>query len=432
VTKTSCDVAIVGGGPAGATLGALLAAEGRSVHLFEGDVFPRFHVGESLVPACNLILDRLGIRQCMECLGFPQKNGVQFFSPSGPGKPFYFSEVRDERMHHTWQVLRSRFDQLVVERAERSGARVHWERPVQSAIADGDAVVGLRVADGDGGGTEEVHARVVVDASGTSGILAQDRGQRQVLDGLRNTAVFAHYKGAIMSEGRDAGSTLIFRLEGKPWLWFIPLPHGVSVGVVAPKDEVAGRFGSGPEAILDAAIAECEPLRDRLEPATRITDALPVRDFSYRAQVDGGRGWALVGDALGFIDPMYSTGMFLSMYSAELGADAIHRALDGDERPDLHGFSRPYQSAFDQFLWLVRAFYEPSFHFGSLAREPEKRQGLVDLLTGVVDTPEAEKVTGAIRAFFGEADPHSDTTAAAGRDGAHQPAASGRRPSPGG
>ena len=392
-----CDVAVIGGGPAGAAVAGLLAHYGHHVMVFEQERFPRFHVGESLVPAVNITLERLGVLHRMESCRFPKKNGVQFFSPKGPSRPFYFDETSDPRMQHTWQVLRSDFDALLLDRAEQLGVEVRTGVNVRGVLEEEGAVCGVRtVADG----VEcRVRSRLVIDASGTNGVLARAHGEREVIADLMNTAVFAHYRDARLDAGRDAGSTLIYRLEGRPWLWFIPLPDGASVGLVAPADTI-GSFGDTPEAILDRAIAQCPLLCERLCAAERTTEVLPVRDFTYRATVDGGPGWLLVGDALGFIDPMYSTGLFLAMYSAELATGAADLALQKDGIADMAGFSRDYQHTFDQYLCLVRAFYDPDFHFGEMARNPRKRQGLVDLLTGIVGTQEAAEVTRYIDVFF--------------------------------
>ena len=212
--------------------------------------------------------------------------------------------------------------------------------------------------------------------------------------------MFAHYHNVALDTGIDAGSTLIYRIDGESWLWFIPLPDVVSIGLVTPAKTIS-RFGKSPASILETAIDESEPLRSRLEKADRTTEVRAVRDYSYRSERDGGEGWLLVGDAVGFIDPIYSTGLFLTLYSAELGAAAITEQLQsGASTPNFSGYSKDYQEAFEQFLTLVQAFYREDFHFGTLAKNPAHRQGLIDLLTGVVGTPEANEVTQAIRTFF--------------------------------
>lgn len=413
-SSESFDVVVIGGGPSGAALATHVARAGLRVALFEKYEFPRFHIGESLVPAVNPMLERLDILHELDELGFPQKHGVQFFSPKGPSRPFYFSESSDPSMSQTWQVVRSDFDASLFANAKRAGVHAQTGTEVLSVHerreADGQrTVTGVRIRDANG--ARDVAARVVVDATGQRGLLGRTLGGRSVLSGLENSSVYAHYKNVPLDSGLDKGSTQIHRLADRSWLWFIPLRDTVSIGLVAPAARIMS-YGKGLTEILDNTLAMSEPLTERLASAERTTEVRSARDFTYRAQTDGGRGWLLVGDSLGFIDPMYSTGLFLSLLSSELGAKAICDGLlrsdtktgdtKTDDVPDLRGFSTEYQAAFDQFLVLVRAFYREGFQFGPVARDDELRQGLVDLLTGIVGTPGADKVTRCIQRMCDE------------------------------
>lgn len=396
------DVIVIGGGPGGAGVATMIARAGHDVALFERQAFPRFQIGESLVPAVNLTLEKLGVLDRMDGRRFPRKHAVQFFSPSGPTRPFYFSEVEDPRMHSTWQVLRSDFDAMLIENAKDAGVQVFTETEVVDVHTKGEeTVTGVEIRNVDGR-TESVRSKVLIDASGQQSVLAKWFPGRKIIAGLENLAVYAHYKNVTLDTGIDAGSTLIYRVGGSAWLWFIPLPDTVSIGLVAPSRGIS-KFGSSPEDILANAIAASKPLQERMTEAERTTDVKGARDYSYRMTKDGGPGWALVGDALGFIDPIYSSGLLLTAQSAELGANAIDRALQSSNGtpPNLAGYSKEYQTAFDQFLVLVHAFYTEDFHFGELAKDPDHRQGLVDLLTGIVGTSHAENVTKAIRASLG-------------------------------
>ena len=398
------DVLVFGAGPSGATVATLVAQAGYRTRLLDAQTLPRFTVGESLVPAVNWVLERLGVLCRMDGRGFPRKRGVRFFSAGSPTRPFHFTESPDPRLHETWHVLRSDFDLLLVENARHHGVLLQDRTTVIDILESDGAVGGVVVRDA-AGREHPITARFVVDASGQSSLLARRLGERTAIAGLENASVFSHYRNVAL-DGLTEDLTLIFRLDHAAWFWWIPLPDDVvSIGYVGPAERFAG-LGETPTAMLAAAIAQCEPIRTRLRAAEQVLEPRVVRDFSYRAQRDGGPGWALVGDALAFLDPVYSSGLYLALLSGEQAADALIADFRrGIDRPDLQGFSARYQFAFQQFLAIVRAFYAESFHFGAYAKDSDRRQGLVDILTGNVATDPGRRVGAELLELCGGLQP---------------------------
>ncbi len=382
------DVIVAGGGPAGATTATLLAQQGHSVLLAERSAEPEDKVGESLMPATYWTFERLGMLDKMKASHFPVKGSVQFFTPDGrPTAPFYFKEVDSHESSHTWQVLRSEFDQMMLDNAAEHGVEVRRGTSLREAIFDGERAIGARLsADGE---VLDLPCRVLVDATGQSHFLASKRGLRTIEPHLRHMSYFTRYRGAERGEGIDEGATLILHTEGgRSWFWYIPLPNDqMSVGVVGPVDYlVKGRAGD-PERVYQEELARCKPLVAKLARAERIRPMRATRDFSYHSRQAAGEGWVLVGDAFGFIDPIYSSGVFLALKSGEMAADAIHGALADDDlsRARLSTFEDELRVGVEAVRKLVYAFYDPDFHFATfLQRHPSCRGPLIDLLMGNV------------------------------------------------
>jgi len=381
----STEVVVIGGGPAGSTAATILAQYGHRVCLFERERFPRFHIGESLMPETYWTLHRLGVLDQMKASAFPKKYSVQFVSDTGKeSQPFYFFEINPHESSQTWQVWRADFDRMLLDNAARQGVRVYQGTRVLDVLLDGDRARGVRIQIAQGQ-TREVTCQVVVDASGQSTLLGNKLKLRVPDPKLRKGAVWTYYRGARRDPGLDEGATLVLHVrEKKAWFWYIPLPNDtVSVGVVGSMDYLLDRPGDH-EQIFYEEVERCPTVKARLACGQRVSGFFATRDFSYRCARAAGYGWVLVGDAFGFLDPIYSSGVFLALKSGELAADAIHEGLTlGDVGPERLGRWAPrFLRGMESMRKLVYAFYE-GFSFGQFVHtHPEYRRHLVDLLVG--------------------------------------------------
>jgi flavin-dependent dehydrogenase len=383
------DVIVIGGGPAGATTAGLLAREGRDVLLLERETFPRFRIGESLMPATYHTFKRLGVLDKLEAGGFVRKESVRFYPPSGKaGAPFFFDEVEPAASAATWQVDRGRFDSLLLEHAVEQGARLLQPCSVVDLLQTGNQVVGV-VATDENGARREIPARVVVDATGQNALISRRLRLRKIDDRLQHMAFFTRYQGAHLDDGRDAGATLILHTrQGDSWFWFIPLPGGItSVGVVGHIDYLLKGRAGDPQQVFDEEKALCPALGERLTIALQTEPVQAQKDFSYISQRIAGDGWVMVGDAFGFLDPIYSSGVFLALKSAEFAADSIHAALAADDlsAAALGRHGQEYVAGMEALRRLIYAYYDRDFSFGRfLKAHPGCRDDLVNLLVGNV------------------------------------------------
>lgn len=393
----------MGGGPAGATAATLVARRGFRVALLEREKTPPFKVGESLVPYTYETFARLGIVERLKKSHFQKKHSVQFFSASGRGSaPFYFSETDPHERSTTWQVRRSELDALLLENAADRGVELHQGIQVQDVLFDGGRAVGVRARSADGPAFE-LAARVVVDATGRSALIARKLGLKVSEPHLRKVSIFSHFRGARRDPGIDEGATLIMHTRNRDsWFWYIPLAGGVvSVGVVGDLDYLMDGTGDA-QARFDAEIRDCPALEERLRGAEQAIPVRVVQDFSYCAERIAGDGWVLVGDAFAFLDPIYSTGVLLALRSGEWAADAI---CDGLTKNDLSGaalgaFAGEFIAGMRAFRKMVYAFYDRDFNFADfLKANPECRQGVIDILSGNVFGSGVESIFGPMEAM---------------------------------
>jgi flavin-dependent dehydrogenase len=399
------DIVVIGGGPAGSTCSTLLAQHGYRVRLFEREKFPRFHIGESLIPDTYWVLKRLNMLEKLRRSAFVKKYSVQFVNQYGKmSEPFYFMDHRPHDCSQTWQVLRSEFDQLMLENAAEHGVEVNQGVRVREVLFDGDRATGVRVQYEDGR-LEEVPTRVVVDASGQSHMLGS-RFDLIVKDPkLKKGAVWTYWKGAYRDTGRDEGATLVLQTKHKKgWFWYIPLHNDiVSVGIVRAFDELFAGNRSHEE-IYHEELENSPETKRRVSMGTRCDRYYATKDYSYRATRCAGDGWVLVGDAHGFLDPLYSSGVLLALKSASLAADTIAEGLEkGDlSAAQLGKWGPGFNEGMDRMRRLVCAYYE-GFSFGAFVRRyPNYKGHLTDLLIGNLFNDEVGEVFGPMEAMWSE------------------------------
>ncbi len=408
--EDAVDVIVIGGGPAGATVAALVAAEGHSVRLYEREHFPRYHVGESLIPQTFWVLERLGMVPKLRGGPFVEKRSVQFVSEHGRlSEPFYFSDYKPDESSQTWQVSRDAFDLQMLDNARERGVDVREGMRVLEVLFEGDRAVGVRVRD-EAGVDHTCRATVVVDAAGQSTVLQDRLGLRTWDDELKKAAVWTYWKGAFRDAGRDAGATVVLQTQGKKgWFWYIPLADDVvSVGVVADHDYLfQARASRDPESIYFEEVARCPGLQPRLAAAERCGPFRIAKEYSYRSRQIAGDGWVLVGDAFGFLDPLYSSGILLALASGAMAADAINAGIrSGDtSAAQLGSWGETYIAGLDRMRKLVRAFYE-GLNFGRFVREHGELKGLItDVLIGDLFKPDIDRLWPPIDAMLAEAEP---------------------------
>ena len=352
-----CDVLVIGGGPAGSTIAALLARQGRDVVLLEKAQHPRFHVGESLLPANGPLFDRLGVRSEIERIGMP-KWGVDFTSPLHAHRGFFeFAGAWDKSLPGAWQVRRSEFDQILFRHAAASGARTVEGCRVHGVQFDAD---GASVSAH--GSARHWRARFVVDASGRDTLLAHQFGIKQKNPRHNSAALFGHFRGARRQQGKLEGNISLFWFE-HGWFWFIPLADGsTSVGAVCWPYYLKSRAKPLREFFLDT-IAMAPPLAERLAGAQLMDDAVHATgNYSYSATRASGPRYLMLGDAFAFIDPVFSSGVHLAMASAFAGADVVATCLD---QPRLAGAARRRFEAHmlkgpREFSWFILRMTNPA------------------------------------------------------------------------
>jgi flavin-dependent dehydrogenase len=392
ISEEGCDIAVIGGGPAGSTAAALLARRGYRVIALEKAHHPRFHIGESLLPMNLPVFERLGVAEKVHALGI-YKAGADFEADNERGYNTYaFARAIGKSPPHAYQVFRQDFDKMLFEHARECGADAREGHEVTAIEQPGprDARLDIRT---DEGRSYRVRARYVVDASGRDTFLAAKRKLRRKNPRHQSAAIFGHYRGAVTRPGEDAGNISIYQFE-HGWMWMIPLPEGVmSVGAVCWPEYLKQRKGRTVEFLVET-LKRNAALWQRIEHAELIGNEVRVTgNYSYHSTRMGGPGWITVGDAFAFLDPVFSSGVYLAMSGAEQAAEVVDSALQAPavEKALLRRLERRVRAGMDRLSFFIYRFNGPVMR--QMFRQPRNtwklEQSVISMLAGdVFDTPQ--------------------------------------------
>ncbi len=379
------DAIVIGGGPAGSTAAAVLATKGRRVLLLEKEKFPRYHIGESLIPYTYFPLQRLGLIERMKASHFPKKYSVQFVSPDGRAShPFYFFEILKHEASCTWQVLRSEFDQMLLDNARAKGAEVREEITVRETVQENGAVSGVKAVDKNGERLE-FRAPITIDASGRDAFAVTRNGWKVRDPYLNKIAIWTYYKGAVRDPGVDEGATTVAYLPEKGWFWYIPLPEDIiSVGVVAEKDYLY-KDTRDLASIYHREVGNNAWVQQHVAPGQQTGPYRVTGEYSYRSRYCAADGLILIGDAFAFLDPVFSSGVFLALRSGELAADAVDAALTAGDvsAARFSDYGSQMRHGTESMRRLVYTFYDHEFSFRTFINHyPDLNSDLTECLMG--------------------------------------------------
>lgn len=386
INAQECDVVVIGGGPAGSTTATLLATRGHRVVLVEKDSHPRFHIGESLLPANMPLFERLGVAREMQAIGM-EKWGATFVSPwHDKTAGFQFAEAMDPSMPKAYQVRRSEFDEILFRRAAAAGARTLESCRVRDVELGDGATLPRVVATDSAGQVHEWRPRFVVDASGRDTLVGNRLKAKRRNPDHNSSAMYGHFRGARRDAGRDEGNIIIFWFD-HGWFWFIPLKDGItSVGAVVWPYYMKARDKPLRQYFLDT-IALCPALAERLSRAELAAEPEATGNYSYHCDRCQGENFVMVGDAYAFIDPVFSSGVMLAMNGAFAASDVVHARLAGDapaERQARRHFEHVMRHGPREFSWFIYRVTNPTLRelFMAPSNRLQMKAALLSVLAG--------------------------------------------------
>jgi flavin-dependent dehydrogenase len=378
--ETSYDVIVVGGGPGGSSAAGFLAAGGLNVALYEREVFPRFHVGESLMPATMLLLDQLGAREKVEKAGFQIKYGAMFIDEMHDLETAFYFLPNMPWPQYTFQVPRAEFDTILLEHARSRGVTVHQPATVEDVELDRDGVTVTVFADG---ARSKVRAAMLVDASGRGSFLATRHGERRRIPNLGKVAMYAHFRGAERMQGIEEGNIRIY-IRDDGWFWWIPLADDVtSVGAVVHARTARAWSGSH-EGLFDDMLRRSKHMPRLLARAERITPVRTEANFAYENHPVAGDRFVAVGDAITFVDPIFSGGVYIALRTGQLAADAILAAFRTGRfsARQFAGYERRVRRGVAPLFKFIHRYYEPAFL--DMFMHPQDRLGIYQAVLNVL------------------------------------------------
>lgn len=358
--QQSYHTIVIGGGPGGSTAGTLLAKRGHKVLLLEKEIFPRFHIGESLLPYNLPIFDELGVMPELNAAGFPKKFGAQFeLGDKTRWVGFVFKQGKFTKHPQAMQVERAKFDHILLKNTAASGVEVRegWTVGRVDSVENGMTVQ----ATGPNGEKETFRGDWLIDASGRGNLTGNQEGLRVMHPALKKLAVFGHFLNVKLDAGERAGDTVVIRLNNK-WFWVIPVSaEKTSVGCVMDKEEF-GRWKGSPEELFKHIVQNNPAILDRMKNAQRVDEIHVTADFSYKNRTLFGPRLLRVGDAAGFLDPIFSSGVYIAMRSGKLAVAAIAEAIKrGDSTKPFRYYEKQVFAGMDFYWEMVEKFYTTPF-----------------------------------------------------------------------